>query len=113
MASLHFVFSPDNVSSAQTSRKISIEELNDLEIFASIVTTLPLGIGLLKLTLLTDAVTEVLFECLCAATAAIVSIQYNSLPPIKLSKLLVSFGSTISVKIARESLGNLLFIIKV
>ena len=79
--------------------------------FASIVTTLPLGIGLLKLTLFTDAVTEVLFECLCAAIAAIISIQYINLPPIKLSKLLVSFGRTISVNIARDSFGCLLFIL--
>ena len=95
------------MSSAHTSRNISIDEVKDLEILASIVTMLPLGIGLLKLTLFTDAVTDVLLQCLCAVIAAIISIQYNNLPPIRLSKLLVSFGSTISVRMALDSLGVL------
>src|SRR5690606_5713513 len=69
------------------------------------VTTFPKAIGLLKEMVSTDAVTTREFECRWAEMAATTSIQCISLPPIKLFKVLVSLGSTISVMVTSESLG--------
>ena len=93
------------MSSVHTSINISIEELNALEILASKVTILPLGIGCSKETLFTEAVTHVLCACLFAVIAAVISIQCNNLPPIRLFKLFVSLGNTISVKFALDCFG--------
>src|SRR5690606_12059127 len=106
-ASFAFWRLPDSRSSIQTSRKISIEVLKVLETFASIVTTLPKGILLLNATLFTDAVTQILRECLRAVILAARSIRASNSPPNKLFKGFVSPGSTISVKTVMESLGVL------
>ena len=86
----------------------SIEELNALETFASIVTVLPRGIGIPNETLLTDDVTTNCFECLLAEIAAALSILASSSPPNKLFSALVSPGNTESVKIVNEFCGVLM-----
>jgi hypothetical protein len=68
---------------------------------------LPLGIGFSKETLFTEAVTTILPQWRCAEIAAAISIQWRSRPPIKLSKLFVSFGRTISVRVAKLCKGFL------
>ncbi len=52
----------------------------------------------------TDAVTTGALECFWAAIAAAISIQYINRPPIKLPKVFVSFGKTISVIIVKLSM---------
>ena len=97
-------------SSPQTCKCISIEVVKALETFASICTTLPSLIGVLKLRLSTLAVILGKLQCFPAAMPAAISIQYISLPPIKFPKVLVSFGSTISFIIIKLSLAFFSFI---
>ena len=87
----------------------SMEELNALDTFASIVTVLPSGIGIPKETLLTDDVTTNCFECLLAEIAAALSILARSSPPNKLFIAFVSPGKTVSVSMVKESFGVFLF----
>ena len=86
-----------------------MDELKDLVTKAVSVTTFPSWMGLEKDILSTDAVTTILLECLCAAIADTISIQCINLPPIKLFKVLVSLGNTISVIVTNDSLHVLLF----
>src|SRR5690554_7688885 len=61
--------------------KISIELVNALETLASMVTTLPSAIGLLKNTLFTETVVTCRRQCLLAVIPAIRSILANNSPP--------------------------------
>ena len=97
MASFTFVIFGLVLVCFQTSINTSIDDLNALETFASIVKILPTGTGSPKATLLTDAVTTTCSECLIAAILATLSILANNSPPNKLFRLLVSPGSTRSV----------------
>src|SRR5690554_3542765 len=105
IASLAFNRLPDSRSSIHTSINISIELLNARETFASMVTTLPNGMVLLKATLFTDAVTHILLEWRRAVMLAALSILANNSPPNKLFNGLVSPGSTISVITVMDSAG--------
>src|SRR3954467_8652914 len=78
--------------------------------FASICTTLPNLIGVLKLMLSTLAVMLAELQCLVDAIAAAISIQYISRPPIRLPKTLVSLGNTISFITVKLSIAFLLSI---
>src|SRR6185369_11809334 len=80
-----------------------MEVLKALETFASICTTFPILIGASKEILSTEAVTTGAPQCFMAASAAAISIQYISRPPIRFPKVLVSFGNTNSVIITRLS----------
>jgi len=73
----------------------------------------PKRIGFSKETLFTEAVTTIRLQCLCAAIAAVMSIQCKRRPPIKLPSVLVSLGKTISDEIVFDSLENFWFIITV
>src|SRR5258706_11824710 len=84
-------------SSPQTLKCTSIDELKDLETFASICTTLPSLIGASKEILSTEAVTTGTAQCFMADSAAAISIQYIRRPPIRLPCVLVSLGNTSSV----------------
>jgi hypothetical protein len=53
--------------------------------------------------LLTAAVTTTRRQWRCAEIAAVISIKCNNRPPIKLPKVLVSLGSTISVDTVYDS----------
>jgi hypothetical protein len=97
---------PEGMSSAHTSMATSIEELNERVTWAFRVTTLPSLMGFLKDTLSTDAVTTILLVCFCAEIAEAISIQCINRPPIKLFSVLVSLGSTNSVMVTRDSLGD-------
>ena len=93
---------------------ISIEVLKARETFASMCTTLPNLMGFLKLRLSTLAVILGKLQCLPAAMPAAMSIQYINRPPIRLPKVLVSFGSTISfimVKLSDGFLGSICSVI--
>ena len=83
-----------------------MDVLNVLETFDSTVTTLPNGMALLKATWFTEAVTQILRECLRAVILAARSIRANNSPPNKLFKGLVSPGNTKSVKVVTDSDGN-------
>src|ERR1700759_5004711 len=72
--------------------------------FASMCTTFPSLIGFSKEILSTDAVTTGALQCLDAARAAAISIQYIRRPPIRLPNRLVSLGRTSSVIMMRDSL---------
>src|SRR5690554_5894349 len=77
------------------------------------VTTLPKGMGRLKATWFTEAVTHTLLECLRAAMLAARSIRASSSPPNKLLSGLVSPGNTRSVTTVVESetnLGSIFFV---
>jgi hypothetical protein len=74
---------------------------------------LPNLMGFSKEMLSTDAVTTGAWQCLCAAMAAAISIQYISLPPIRFPNTLVSLGSTISVIMVILSDGVLFCIHKI
>lgn len=67
--------------------------------------------GCLNETLSTDAVTTMRLQCFCAEIAAAMSIQCNNRPPIKLFKVLVSFGNTSSFMIVNDSLGIFVFVL--
>src|SRR5689334_36355 len=77
--------------------------LKALETFASICTTFPSLIGASNEILSTDAVTTGAPQCFIAASAAAISIQYISRPPIKFPKVFVSFGRTNSVMVTDDS----------
>ena len=94
--------------STQTSIKTSIEVVNALETFASIVTVVPIGIAFPKETLLTEDVTTICSEWRLAEILAALSILANSSPPNKLFNAFVSPGKTESVSIVSESLGVLI-----
>src|SRR4051812_23338105 len=64
----------------------------------------PSLIGFLKERLSTEAVMLGALQCLPAAIAAAISIQYINLPPIKLPKTFVSFGKTSSFITVKLSL---------
>src|ERR1700761_8285572 len=81
-----------------------MELLNARLTFASIWTTLPSLMGFSKEILSTEAVTTGALQCLPAARAAAMSIQYIRRPPLRLPNTLVSFGRTSSVMIMRDSL---------
>src|SRR6185312_10640545 len=80
--------------------------------FAWMCTTFPSLIGLVKEILSTDAVTTGAPQCLLPESAAAMSIQYISRPPIKLSNRLVSLGKTNSVITIKLSEGFLAFILQ-
>src|ERR1700742_1136470 len=82
----------------------SIELLNARLTLASMCTTLPNLIGFSKEILSTDAVTTGALQCLLAARAEAISIQYMRRPPIRFPNTLVSFGNTNSVITMRDSL---------
>src|SRR4051812_49380237 len=65
--------------------------------------------GWLNETLFTEAVTTTRWQWRCAAMADAISIQCSRRPPMRLPRVLVSFGRTISVRTARDSLGVLGF----
>ena len=73
-----------------------MEVVKALHTCASICTMFPSLMGFLKLKLSTEAVMLGRLQCLPAAIPDAISIQYMSLPPIKLPKVLVSFGRTSS-----------------
>src|ERR1700744_848384 len=82
----------------------SMEVLKARLTLASMCTTLPSLIGFSKEILSTEAVTTGALQCLPAARAAAISIQYMRRPPIRLPKTLVSLGNTNSVITMRDSL---------
>src|SRR5580704_17097755 len=71
--------------------------------FASMCTTLPSLMGFSKEILSTEAVTTGELQCLPAARAAAISIQYMRRPPIRLPNTLVSLGRTSSVIMISDS----------
>src|ERR1035438_1738943 len=93
------------ISSPQTFRCTSILELKALVTLASMWTTLPSLIGLVKEILSTEAVTTAALQCLVPETAAATSLQYIRRPPMRLPKVLVSLGNTNSVITTRLSEG--------
>src|SRR5690606_4826918 len=112
MASFALVRKPDSRSSIQTSIKTSIDDLNALETFASMVTTLPNGTERLKATWFTEAVTTILREWRRAAMLAARSIRAKSSPPKRLLIGLVSLGSTKSVMMVFDCSGVFACIIR-
>src|SRR5688572_12842828 len=82
-----------------------MEVVKARETLASICTTFPSLIGFSKDILSTDAVTTGAPQCFIAASAAAMSIQYMSRPPIRLPNVLVSFGKTSSVITTKDSDG--------
>src|SRR5688500_1365223 len=95
----------EGMSSAFTSIRTSMDELNALVTLALSVTTFPKRIGCLKEMLSTEAVTTIRLECFCAAIADTISIQCMRRPPIRLFNVLVSLGRTSSVMLTADSLG--------
>src|SRR2546423_9837887 len=87
-----------------------MEVVKALETLASICTTFPSLMGASKEILSTEAVTTGEPQCFMAASAAAISIQYINRPPIRLPKVLVSFGNTSSVMITSDSAGILILI---
>src|SRR5579859_860433 len=81
-----------------------MELLNARLTFASMCTTFPSLMGFSKEMLSTEAVTTGALQCLPAARAAAISIQYMRRPPMRLPKTLVSFGKTSSVMMIWDSL---------
>src|SRR5580698_7028880 len=86
-----------------------MDELKARLTLASMCTTLPSLIGFSKEMLSTEAVTTGALQCLPAARAAAMSIQYIRRPPIRLPNTLVSFGRTSSVMIIWDSLAVFAF----
>src|ERR1700754_1717873 len=82
----------------------SIELLKARLTLASMCTTFPNLIGFSKEMLSTEAVTTGALQCFPAESAAAISIQYMSRPPIRLPNTLVSLGSTSSVITISDSL---------
>src|SRR6476619_3735907 len=80
---------------------------------ASICTTLPNLIGVLKLMLSTLAVILAELQCLLDVIAAAISIQYIRRPPMRLPYTFVSFGSTISFITVKLSIAFLLSIVSI
>lgn len=71
-----------------------MDVLKALQTLASIRTTLPSLMGVLKLKLSTEAVIPGKLECLPAAMPAAISIQYINRPPIRFPKVLVELLHT-------------------
>src|SRR3954447_5748297 len=90
-----------------------MEVLKALVTLASICTTLPNLIGVLKLMLSTLTVMLGELQCFVAVIAAAISIQYIRRPPIRFPNTLVSFGSTISFITVKLSLAFLLSIFSI
>jgi uncharacterized membrane protein YphA (DoxX/SURF4 family) len=92
-----------------------------LAIGAELICSILLGLGFLTrftvvplvVTMVTEAVTTIEFECLPAAMAEAISIQCNILPPRKLCSAFVSFGRTISVIMIRDSDGVFVIMISI
>src|SRR5579863_7420488 len=80
-----------------------MEVLKALLTFASIWTTLPSLMGFSNEILSTEAVTTGALQCFPADSAAAISIQYISRPPIRLPKTFVSLGRTSSVMMIWDS----------
>src|ERR1700748_279062 len=87
----------------------SMEVLKARLTLASMCTTFPSLIGFSKEILSTEAVTTGALQCLPAARAAAMSIQYMRRPPIRLPKTLVSLGNTSSVITIEDSLAVFAF----
>ena len=90
----------------------SREELKERVTWDLRVTTFPKLMGCLNEMLSAEAVTTILLECFWAAMAATISIQCIRRPPMRLLRVLVSLGRTISVMMVTDSFANFCFAIK-
>jgi len=86
---------------------ISIDVVKALVMFAEISIISPIFALLLNSTSFIHAVTHIFSECVCAHTAAAISIHCTRRPPCNKPMGLVSLGQTTSVFIVSESDGTL------